>query len=486
MTASQHMAARRLPRSRQYVLALLAICTATSVPTYAETMSGALARAYAANPNLNQQRAAVRGVDENVPKARAGWLPRIALTGYAGRSYLYQRDPPSRTTAPDPGADPADDESARPPRGQKFRSYPRGYGVSVSQPVFDGFKTLNSLRQAESQVLGGREDLRGVEQDTLMSGATAYMDVLRDTAILGLRGANIETLKEQARQTSALAKIGQATGTDMAQADAALAQGRSEFFSLRGALQASMATFRQIVGTEPRALQPAKSVEALLPKRVELAIETGQREHPALAAALHAADAAEAAIRVAEAALYPTASVAGAVNRDLDVEGMTGKKSFSAAIFGQINIPIYQGGAEYASIRQAKEQLGQARILVDLRRDQVRAAIVTTWAHLQAARSQIDSTGAAVRAAEIALAGIRREALVGQRTTFDILTAQQNLLNARVALVMAQRERVVASYAILAAIGRLTTTHLGLVTQTYDPTRHFDQVKGRLFGTDAH
>ncbi len=188
---------------------------------------------------------------------------------------------------------------------------------------------------------------------------------------------------------------------------------------------------------------------------------------------------------MAEAALYPTASVAGAVNRDLDVEGMTGKKSFSAAIFGQINIPIYQGGAEYASIRQAKEQLGQARIVVDLRRDQVRAAIATTWAQLQAARSQIDSTGAAVRAAEIALAGIRREALVGQRTTFDILTAQQNLLNARVALVMAQRERVVASYAILAAMGRLTATHLGLVTQNYDPTRHFDQVKGRLFGTDA-
>ncbi len=305
------------------------------------------------------------------------------------------------------------------------------------------------------------------------------------TAILGLRGANIETLKEQIRQTRSRAAIGQATEADVAQTDAALAQGRSEFFAARGALQASMATFRQIVGTEPRALQPAKSVEALLPSRLESAVEIGQREHPALASSLHVADAATAAIGVAEAALYPTASIAGAINRDLDVEGMAGKKSFSASIFGQINIPIFQGGMEYASIRQAKEKLGQARLMADLQRNQIRASIVTTWAQLQAARSQIVSTGAAVKAAEIALAGIRSEALVGQRTTFDILTAQQNLLSARVALVMAQRERIVASYAILAAIGRLTADRLGLAVQAYDPTRHFDQVKGRLLGTSA-
>lgn len=485
MATSLHKDVRRLSRARRCVLALLSICMAPGIPAKAETMSGALAHAYVNNPNLNQQRAAVRGLDENVPKARAGWLPTIGLTGYAGRYYLYQRDPPPRKSVPNPGVDPADDESTKPPGGQKFHSFPRGYGIGVSQPIFDGFKTLNSLRQAESQVFGGRADLRGVEQDTLMGGATSYMDVLRDTAILGLRGNNVEVLKEQVKQTRSRGAIGQATETDVAQAEAALAQGRSEYFAARGALQASMATYRQIVGVEPRALQPARSLEALLPKRLDHAIDIGQREHPAIASAMHAVDAAAAAVKVAEAALYPTASIAGSVNRDIDSEGMTGKKSFTAALFGQINIPIYQGGMEYASIRQAKERLGQARLLVDLQRNQVRANVAATWAQLQAVNSQIASTKAAVTAAEIALSGIRSEALVGQRTTFDILTAQQTLLNNRVALVMAQRERVVASYAILAAIGRLTAVDLGVASPIYDPKLHFDQVKGRFFGAGA-
>ena len=475
----------RLPRwtIKTVGAAIATLAVFLSSPIRAESISGALARAYLNNPNLNQQRAAMRALDENVPKARAGWLPTIGLTGYAGRSYLYQRDPPPRKSVPDPGVDPADDESTKPPRGQKFRSFPRGYGVSLSQPIFDGFKTLNSLRQAESQVFGGRADLRGVEQDTLMGGATSYMDVLRDTAILGLRGNNVEVLKEQVKQTRSRGAIGQATETDVAQAEAALAQGRSEYFAARGALQASMATYRQIVGVEPSALQPARSLEATLPKRLGRAIEIGQREHPAIVSAMHGVDAAASAVKVAEAALYPTAWIAGAVNRDIDAEGMTGKKSFTATIFGQINIPIYQGGMEYASIRQAKEQLGQARFAVELQRNQIRANVVATWAQLQAATSQIESTKAAVTAAEIALSGIRGEALVGQRTTFDILTAQQTLLNNRVALVMAQRERVVASYAILAAIGRLTAVDLGIASQIYDPKLHFDQVKSRFFGT---
>jgi outer membrane protein len=271
--------------------------------------------------------------------------------------------------------------------------------------------------------------------------------------------------------------------TDIAQAEAALAQGHSDYFAARGALQASAAAYRQLIGVEARALQPGRSVEALLPKTVEIAVETGLREHPAIASALHGADAALFGVKVAESALYPTAAIAGSVNRDLDLEGMTGRKSFSAAIMGQISVPIYGGGADYASIRQAKEQAGQARLMADVQRNQVRAGIVTTWAQLQAAKAQIGATRAAVTAAEVALKGLRSEAIVGQRTTFDILTALQTLLNSRVAHVIAQRDRIVASYAALAAVGRLTAAALQLTPQLYDPTLHFDQVKSRLFGT---
>ncbi len=462
---------------------MLAMVLSSSIR--AETMAGALARAYVNNPEIGQQRAALRAIDENMPKARAGWLPMIGATTYAGRSYLYQRDPPPRQTTPDPGVDPADDESLKPPRGQKFRAFPRGYGLTLNQPVFDGFKTLNGVRQAEAQIFGGREDLRGVEQDVLMATATAYMDVLRDTAILGLRGSNVRVLEEQVKQTRLRGAVGQATEADVAQAEAALAQGRSDLSAARGALQASMATYRRLVGVEPRALQAAAGVESLLPKSVDRAVEIGLQEHPAIASALHGADAAAFGVKLAESALYPNASISGAVNRDLDVESMSGKKSFAAAIFGQINVPIYSGGMDYASIRQAKEQAGQARLMADLQRNQVRAAIVTAWAQLQAAKAQIGATRATVVAAEVALKGIRGEAVVGQRTTFDILTAQRMLLDARVGHVTAQRDRVVASYAALAAFGRLTASGLGLAAQSYDPTRHFDLVKGRLFGADV-
>lgn len=446
----------------------------------AETMAGALARAYANNPNIGQQRAALRALDENSPKARAGWLPTVVATGYAGRSYLYQRDPPSRGALSTSGVDPADDESLKQPRGQKFKASPRGYGMSVTQPIFDGFKTLNNVRQAESQIFGGREILRAVEQDTLLATATAYMDVLRDMAIVGLRTSNIAVLKVQASHTRERISIGQATEADAAQSEAALAQARSDYFAARGLLQASMATYRQLVGVEARSLQPVKSVESILPKTLDAAVEIALREHPAIVSALYAADAASFAVKITESALYPSAGITGSINRDLDLEGMTGKKSFTAAVVGQINVPIYQGGSDYASIRQAKERAGQARLVVDLERNQARANVATSWAQWQAAKAQILSTQSAVKAAEIALVAMRGEAEAGQRTTFDVLAAQQTLLNARVSHVVAQRTRVVSAYAILAASGQLTARSLG-IPHRYDPKPNFEQVeKGRL------
>jgi outer membrane protein len=181
----------------------------------------------------------------------------------------------------------------------------------------------------------------------------------------------------------------------------------------------------------------------------------------------------------------PTLSAVGSVNQSFDVQGTPRTQIFTALGQLQLNVPLYQGGIEYANIRQAKEQLGQARLNADLQRDTVRATIVSSWGLLETARATIYSSQSAVTAAEIALAGTREEARVGQRTTLDVLNAQQTLLNARVALVSAQRDRVVASYAVFAAIGRLTAENLGLDVILYDPTIHFDQVKGKWFGTQT-
>ncbi len=445
-------------------------------PASAETMSSALARAYASNPDINQQRASVRGLDENIPKAKAGWLPKVSATASVGAQYTYLRAAPTRIDEAHP--------NRQRPNGAKYDdATPRGYGIQASETLFDGFRTLNSVRQAESQAFGARETMRNTEQAILLNAATSYMNVLRDTAIVNLRKNNISVLEEQLRQTRDRFQVGEVTRTDVAQAEASLAQSRSDFFAAQANLRASVAAFRQYVGVEPKSLSPAKSVEGLLPKQLKAAVDISQVEHPAIGSALHNVDVAAYAVKVAEAALYPTVQVNGAINRQLDSQGFTGQKLFSASVTGQLNVPIYQGGAEYATIRQSKEQLGQARLAADLARDQVRALVVTYWGQLETARAQLISGQAAVTAAEIALNGIREEAKVGQRTTFDVLTAQQTLLNARVALVTAQRDRVVASYAVLSGMGQLSAARLNLTAQLYDPTVHLDQVKNKLIGT---
>jgi outer membrane protein len=464
---------------------LAGVCVATSLgisQAAAETMSSALAHAYFSSPDINAQRANVRGVDENIPKARAGWLPKVNATGQVGASYEYLRAGPPASTPFTRNLISGNALSSVLTFGQKYHAIPRGYGLTASETLFDGFKTLNSVRQAESQTFAAREQMRGTESAVLLNGATSYMNVLRDTAILGLRKNNISVLEEQLRQTRDRFQVGEVTRTDVAQAEASLAQARSDYFAAQASLQASIASFRQYIGVEPKSLSPARSVETMLPRKLGEAVDISQVEHPLIAAALQNVDVALAAVKVAEAALYPTVSVNGAVQRNLDYQGIGGNKAFNASVTGQLNVPIYQGGSEYASIRQAKEQLGQARLQADLQRDQIRAQVVTAWGQLETAKAQLISGQAAVSAAEIALNGIREEAKVGQRTTFDVLTAQQTLLNTRVTLVTAQRDRVVASYTVVAAMGWLNAGKLNLTAQLYDPTLHFDQVKSKLIG----
>jgi outer membrane protein len=354
--------------------------------------------------------------------------------------------------------------------------------MTVSQTVFNGNRNYNSVRKAESNVFSARETLRNTELNVLQNGAIAYMNVLRDTAILNLRKNNIIVLEEQLRQTRDRFNVGEVTRTDVAQAESSLASARSDYFTAQANLQNSIAVYRQVIGVQPTQLQPARSIEALLPRSLAEAIAVGLNEHPAIQAALHAADAAELQVKINEGQLYPTVTVNGSVERDWNFEGFPGFRNFNGAVFGQVSVPIYQGGAEYAEVRQAKELYTQARIEADLQREAVRANIATDWGLLQASKAAIASNEAAVKAAEIALEGVREEARVGQRTTLDVLNAQQTLLNARVSLVSAQRDRVVASYVVMAAIGRLDASTLHLAVNEYDPTVHFDQVKDKWIG----
>ena len=427
----------------------------------AETLEAALAHAYSNNPQLNAQRALVRSTDEGVPQALSGYRPKISATASIGEQHLETSTRANRNATPT----------------QQFGStMPSGYGLTGTQTLFNGFQTANRTRQAEGQVFAARETLRTLEQTVLLNAATADMSLLRDTAIFDLQKRNVEVLQEQLRQTRDRFNVGEVTRTDVAQSESRLAAGRSQVLSAEANYKTSGAVYRQVIGMQPGKLTPATPVDRFSPHDLNAAVALGGAQHPNVATAQYNVDVAQLQVKVAEGALYPTLSLQGSVQKNYE-SSLTSAESFSASILGQLSVPLYQGGAEYSSIRQAKETLGQKRLDLDTARDQTRQTIVQSWGQLEAAKGNIEATQAQVQAAEIALNGVREEARVGQRTTLDVLNAQQELVNARVALVTAQRDRVVASYTLLASVGRLSPGIIGLPVAIYDAQVHYHQVR---------
>jgi outer membrane protein len=427
----------------------------------AETISGALARAYSSSPDLNQQRAATRSVDENIPKATAGFRPTVTATTDFGSQFNDARVP-GRIT--------------------KTHTDPGGYQLSIVQNLYNGNRTVNGIRQADSQVLQSRETLRTSEQNILNAAAVAYMNVLRDTAIQNLRQNNIQVLQQQLKQTTDRFRVGEVTRTDVAQSEAALAQGQSDAFVAQSNLQNSLAVYRQLIGVDAKSLEAARPLETIVPKSLAQATSLALREHPQVQAALHAADAAELAVKLAEGVLLPTVNLTGLINKRFEGNNTPNARALTSSIVASLSMPLYDGGTATTNVRQTKELFGQARLQADLARESVRATAVSAFNTWSNSRLIIEATQAAVRSNEIALAGIREEAKVGQRTTLDVLNAQQLLLNARVNLITAQRDRVVGSYALVSATGRLSAATLGLKVDRYDPTIHYDQVKDKWWG----
>ncbi len=437
-----------------------------SAPLHAESIQSALAKAYANSPDLGQQRAAGRAADEAIPRAAGALRPTIAATGSAGVSNNRIQTPNALF-----GASVAN-----------THTYPRAAGITVTQTLYNGERTINSVRQAESTALQGREQVRLSETTTLNSAASAYMNVLRDSALVSLNESNIRVLTEQLSQNNKRFKLGEITVTDIAQAEAALAQGQASLATVQGNLEASLAVYRQMIGEPPGKLEPARPLDFLIPKTVYEAIDWGLREHPQIHAALHQADAAELNVKVQEGVIYPTVAIQGSANQTWDLQGTPKDNLWQYSATANLNVPLYDGGTSYAGIRQAKEQLGQARLQVDVQRNSVRVAVATAWAALKSARANIRADRAQIHSNEVALAGVRQEALLGQRTTLDVLNAQQTLLNSRANLIGAQRDEVVQSYSLAAAMGRLSASELNLQVAVVDPAVHLDQVKGKIWG----
>jgi len=436
---------------------------ASPLAASADTIEAALVRAYQNNPQLNAQRAQVRSTDENVPQALSGYRPKVAVTASAGYQY--------GDTLSNFGT-PIDFHGATPPTSVQ---------ATATQTLYNGNQTANKTRTAESQVSGAREALRVLEQTVLLSAATIYMDYLRDSAIVEVNRSNVRVLDQTLKQTQDRFNVGEVTRTDVAQSEAQLAAGKTQLLAAEATLTTTQANFRRIIGNEPQALAPGSPVDRFLPHSLAGAVELSLIENPNVTAAMYGIDVNFLQVKVNEGALLPTVSLQASVLQQYQ-QNVTAPRNFQAIALAQVSVPIYQGGAEYSLIRQSKETLAQQRLVLEQTRDQTRANTVTAWGQLVAGKAQVASAQAQVTASEVALNGVREEAKAGQRTTLDVLNAQQALVNARVALVTAQHDRVVASYTVLSAVGRLAPQVLGLATSVYDPSVHYQQVRDSWFG----
>lgn len=445
----------------------------------AETITGALIKAYKNNPTLNSGRAGVRVTDENVAIAKSGYRPTVAAI--ADFDYTSQ-------------------EGVRLTTGS--------FGVQVNQTLFDGLQTRNSVRSETSRVFASQENLRNTEQNILFNAASAYMDVIRDRKIAELTQQNLAFLTEQVRAARSRFDVGEGTRTDVAQAEASQASARAQVSVARAQTASSEATYRQIIGDEPRQLTLASPVSKLLPKGLNTARDIALEEHPAILANKFLVDTAAYQVKVSEGTLLPQITASAGLSRSysrsvgdqglpgLTLDPVTGLPTIGntssggieteiqdqATIGATINIPLYQGGRASAVIRQNKESLGQARIEVDVSRAQVKAAIESAWAQYYASLESVAANRQLVAAAQLALNGVVEERNVGQRTTLDVLNAQADVINAQITLVGTERDVVVASYAILSAIGALSAERLGLQVAIYHPDEHYRAVKDKWGG----
>lgn len=423
----------------------------------AETMTQALASAYASNPEINSARARTRADDESVPIARSGLRPIIsAFSTVTG----------SRTDIAGPTGD--------------RTSLDATIGLQVEQNLFRGFRVRNAIRESEAGVLASRELLRNTVQNVLFDGAQTYMDVIRDAAILDIRRRNVLFLQEQVRASNERFNVGENTRTDVAQARARLASSRAAVSLAEANLATSRAVYRRIIGHDPQRLTDGFPFARLVPGSISQAVVIGQNGHPVILATIHQADAQAFVVKQIEGELLPTVGIEGQFAHSESFD--TGSDPNSVTFSGRVSIPIYQGGAVSARIRQSKEQYGLRKIEIDLARDQVRAAVVSAWAQAEAARGAISAANEGVGAAGIALSGVQEEQRVGQRTTLDVLDAQEELLNARETLIIAEHDLVVASFALLSAMGRLTAEALRLPVAVYDPSEHYRAVGDKWHG----
>ncbi|MEE8535015.1 MAG: TolC family outer membrane protein, partial [Kiloniellales bacterium] len=432
----------------------LALCLIAGAPATAQTLREALTSTYTTNPTLRAARAELRAVNEEVPQALANWRPVISLSGAYG-AQRTESQITSGTTTP-------------------FEATAR-----VTQPLYRGGRTIAGTQRAESRVQAQRSILRSVEQSVLLRAATAHMGLWRDQAVVGLNRKNEAVLRRQLEASQDRFAVGEITRTDVAQSETRLAVAIADRVAAEGTLAASRAVFEEVVGIAPGAVRAAAPPEGL-PAILEEAVSLAKAVNPDVMAANFAEVAARRQVREVAGELWPTVSLEAKLSHSEEAS-FSNSESDQAQILAQVTVPLYQQGAVSSRIRQAKQISSQRRLEIEEARRRAEQEAIGAWQGLQTARAQIRSFESGVRAAEIALEGVRQENAVGARTVLDLLDAEQELLDSQVNLVRARRDEVVAGFQLSSAVGRLSARELGLSVEIYDPEIDYLKVRDRWF-----
>ena len=451
------------------LLGLFAVTAALLAPVdvaFADSLNDAMAAAYSSNPTLQAARASQRSTDELVPQALSGWRPTVTMNAELNNTWSRQtfkdRSVPKKNVT-------SQDNSAN-----------GNVTITLSQPVFNGFATVEGVKQAEANVQAGRQNLLATEQSTIFNAVQAYMNVFADRQFVSLQQENVRVLKSQVNASNERFKVGEITRTDVAQSKASLSDAQATQSRFEAQLAADAATYLQIVGKEPGKLGYPKI--AKLPKSLKAALATAGEINPNVLASAFVEEAARHNVGVQESALYPSIALQGTVQTFDDITARAGSGS-SASVAAVFSWQIYGGGDVQASVREAKQLASQRRIQVVETARAVRQAVAASWNSYASFGEVIALRNQQVDAAQLALEGVRQEYDAGTRTTQDVLNALSAVVNAKLNLVAAQRDRVTFAYRLLASVGRLTARDLGLGVAYYDAEENYNAVRGKWIGT---
>lgn len=426
----------------------------------AQSLEEALSSAYTNNPSLAAARAALRATDEQVPQALSDWRPTVKMSGDYGKEAL--RSPSSSGTLKGQHRDPA------------------SVDLTITQPLYRGGRTVAATQKAENKVDAARARLTSTEQSVMLDAITAYMNVVRDQAVLELKVNNEQVLRRQLQATQDRFQVGEVTRTDVHQAEARVSGAMATRIQAEGALEVSRAQYRNIVGDFPGALK-APPVPTDIPADSDGVVNQALGSNPDILASAYDERAAADGVTEVRGELLPSVSLSGSVSRNYDSAGENTRLTDYLAQMS-VSVPLYQSGSVYSRLRSARQTVVQNRQNLESARRSAVETATREWETLVTARAAIEAYKTQVSANEIALDGVRREAAVGSRTILDVLNAEQELLDSRVNLVGAQRDQIVAIYGVKAAVGSLTAQGLNLPVDYYDPKTHYREVRDKWFG----